>query len=360
MTGKIMADPTRRWSLFGGLSFLFLLFLCAVFSDFLAPYDPAAQNRELHFAPPTRLRFTDNEGVRHWQPFVYAWRLVDRERMLYAEERSLIYPLRLFVPGEPYRLFGLFPCHTHLFGVDGPGRIFILGSDGLGRDVFSRVVHGARLSLTVAGVALLIAVPLAMVIGSVSGYYGGHFDFTCMRVIELFLALPALYLIIALRSALPLSLAPEKVLISMVMVIALFGWARLARIVRGAALSLREREFILAAIALGASDARIIFRHILPNLSTLILTQAALAAPGYILAEVTLSYLGLGVTEPLPSWGNMLASVGGVQQLGSFWWNLAPGAAIFVTSLAFYLLAEGLSDFTDPRSQTVESARNLW
>jgi peptide/nickel transport system permease protein len=348
MTGKIMAKLTRRWSLLGGSSLLLLLLLCAVFSDFLAPYDPAAQNRELHFAPPTTLRFTDHEGVRHRLPFIYGSRLADRERTLYVEERSPIFPLRLFVSGEPYRLFGLFPCRIHLFGVDGPGRIFILGSDGLGRDVFSRVVHGARLSLTIAGVALLFAFPLALVIGSVSGFYGGQFDFVCMRVIELFLALPALYLIIALRSALPLSLAPEKVLIAMVMVIALFGWASLARIVRGAVLSLREREFILAAVALGASDARIIWRHILPNLSGLILTQAALAVPGYILAEVTLSYLGLGVTEPLPSWGSMLASVGSVQQLGSFWWNLAPGAAIFVTSLAFFLLADGLSDLSDP------------
>ncbi|MCI0336988.1 MAG: ABC transporter permease [Acidobacteria bacterium] len=351
MTGKTFANLSRRWSLFWGLLLLFVLLVCAVFSDFMTPYDPTTQNRELYLAPPSSLHFTDTEGFRHWVPFVYALQLVDRERMLYVEERSVIYPIRFLVPGEPYRLFGLFPCRTHLFGVDGPARIFILGSDGLGRDVFSRIVHGARLSLAVAGVALLIAIPLALVVGSVSGYYGGPFDFTCMRVIELFLALPALYLIIALRSALPLSLAPEQVLFAMVIVIALFGWASMARIVRGAVLSLREREFILAAIALGASDPRVIFRHIWPNLTAIILTQAALSVPGFILAEVTLSYLGLGVPEPLPSWGSMLASVGSVQQLGSFWWNLAPGAAIFITSLAFYLLAEGLSDLADPHSQ---------
>jgi peptide/nickel transport system permease protein len=279
--------------------------------------------------------------------------------MLYLEERSLIYPLQFFVAGEPYRLFGLFNCRTHLFGVDGPRRIFLFGSDGLGRDVFSRMVHGTRVSLLIAVVALLIAVPLAAMIGSVSGFYGGPLDFVCMRLIELFLALPALYLIIALRSALPLSLPPEKIVFAMVIVIALFAWASLARIVRGAALALREREFILAASALGASDLRIIFRHMLPNLTAVILTQAALAAPGYILAEVTLSYLGLGAPEPLPSWGGMLAAAGGVQQLRYYWWNLAPIAAIFVASLSFYLLAEGLRDLIDPH-HPLDSTQMLW
>lgn len=334
------------------------LIVCATLADFLAPYDPAEQHRELYFAPPAKLHIAAAEG--RWRPFVYALQLADRERMQYAEDSARAYPLRFFVRGAPYRLFGFIPCRIHLFGVDEPARIFVLGSDGLGRDVFSRIVHGARLSLTIAGVALLISIPLALLIGCLSGFYGGWFDFACMRVMELFLALPALYLIIALRSALPLGLAPEKVFLAMVAVIALFGWANLARIVRGAALSLREREFVQAAVALGASDARIIFRHLLPNLTGLILTQAALAAPGYILAEVTLSYLGLGVPEPLPSWGSMLASVGGVEQLGTFWWNLAPGAAIFLTSLAFYLLAEGLRERSDPRSQTVATARQLW
>ena len=360
MTGKTFANLSRRWSLYWGLLLLFLLLVGAIFSDFLAPYDPAAQNRELNFAPPARLHFIDAEGVRHWLPFVYALQLVDRERMIYLEERSQIYPLRIFVSGDPYRLFGLFTCRTHLFGVNGPARIFVLGSDGLGRDVFSRTVHVARFSLMIAVVALFIAIPLAMVIGSVSGFYGGYFDLVCMRVIELFLALPALYLIIALRSALQLNMPPERVLFTIAIMIALFGWASLARIVRGAVLSLREREFILAAVALGASNARIIFRHILPNLTPLVLTQAALAAPGYILAEGALSYLGVGVQEPLPSWGSMLASVGGVQQLASFWWNLAPGAAIFITSLAFCLLAEGVSDLTDPHSHSLDSTRQLW
>lgn len=338
-----------------------LLIVCALLADFLSPYDPAEQHRELYFAPPSSIHFGNAESS--WRPRVRVLRLADRGRMRYEEDNAQQYPLHFFVRGAPYRLFGFIPSRVHLFGVDEPARIFVLGTDGLGRDVFSRVLHGARLSLTIAGVALLISIPLALLIGSLAGFYGGWFDFVCMRLMELFLALPALYLIIALRSALPLGLAPEKVFLAMVAVVALFGWANLARIVRGAALSLREREFVLAAVALGASDARILLRHLLPNLTGLILTQAALAAPGFILAEVTLSYLGLGVPEPLPSWGGMLASVGGVGQLGTFWWNLAPGAAIFLTGLAFYLLAEGLRVRGDPRSQTpeeVDAARSLW
>lgn len=352
---KTNANRSLRW----GGALLGLLVMSAVFADFLAPYDPSAQNRELYFAPVIKPRLTDAAGLRHARPFVYAWRLADPARMLYVEEGGRTYPLRFFVTGVSYHLFGLFPCRTHLFGVDEPARVFLLGSDALGRDVFSRVVYGARLSLLIASVALLISLPLALLVGSLSGFYGGQFDFVCMRLIELFLALPALYLVIALRSALPLSLPPEQVFIAMAAVIALFGWANLARIVRGAVLSLRARDFILAAVALGASDARIIVRHIWPNLTGVVLTQAALAAPGYILAEVTLSYLGLGVPEPLPSWGGMLATVGGVQQLGSFWWNLAPGAAIFITSLAFYLIAEGLRGWADPRAQGLDRSQPL-
>lgn len=325
-----------RW----GLTLLGLLIFCAALADFLAVYDPIVQHREHNFAPPTKVHFADAEGRWYLRPFVY------------AEESQQQFPLRFFVVGAPYRLFGLIPSQRHLLGVDQPGRLFLLGSDALGRDVFSRLLYGARMSLMTAVVALLISLPLALLVGSLSGFYSGAFDFVSMRAIELFMALPALYLVIALRSALPLSLPPDKVFFAMVMVIALFGWAGLARIIRGAALSLRERDFVLAAKAIGATDARIIVHHILPNLTAVTLTQAALAAPGYILAEVTLSYLGLGVPEPLPSWGGMLASVGGVQQLSAFWWNLSPGAAIFITSLAFYLLAEGLRELYDSREST--------
>lgn len=333
----------KKWrfnrKLRAGLALLALLVGCALGADFIAPYDPAAQHRELYLTPPVSVCVPPPRQV---------------------EAREAAYSLQWFVPGAPYRWFGRWEGRTHLFGVAEPARVFLLGSDGLGRDVFSRIVHGARLSLALAGVGLLLAVPLGLVVGSVAGFYGGRWDFVSMRLVELLLAVPALYLIIGLRSALPLDLPPERVFFALVVVVAMFGWANLARMIRGATLALREQEFLLAARALGASDARLLVRHIWPNLLGLVLTQAALAAPGFILAEVTLSYLGLGVPEPLASWGGMLAAAGGWPQLQVYWWNLLPGVAIFLTSLTFYLLAEGIRECAEPRATDIDAAPHLW
>lgn len=326
-----------------GLVLLGLLVFCAVFAEFLAPYPFAQQHRDYPNAPPTKLHL---DGFS-WPPFVYATTNTDSSEQKQAEDQSRRYPLRFFADGR------------RLFAVDEPARVFLLGTDALGRDIFSRLLYAARLSLTIAALALLVSLPLALLAGGMAGFYGGGIDFLCMRLIELLLALPAIYLIIALRGALPLNLEPEQVSMAMTACLALFGWAALARITRGMALSLRERDFVLAAVALGASRRRIFFKHILPQLTGFALAQASLAAPGFMLAEVTLSYLGLGIPEPLPSWGNMLASAGSVQTLASHWWNLAPAAAIFIASLAFHLLAEVLKETFDPRAQIIESAGNL-
>jgi peptide/nickel transport system permease protein len=343
----------RRLVAGGGVILLFVL--SALLADFLAPYPPEAQDREHFHAPPTPLHFTDQSGARRWRPIVHPTQLADRLEMNYVEDRTQAYPVRFFVAGEPYLLLGLIPCRLRLFGVDEPARLFLLGSDSLGRDVFSRVLYGARISLAIAAASLCLAFPLALVIGSLAGYYGGAVDFVCMRIVELFLALPAFYLIIALRSALPLNLTSSHVVLAIVVMLGFFGWASLARLVRGAVLSLREREFVLAAVALGASDLRIIARHIAPQFAGIVFVQAALAAPGYMLAEVTLSYLGLGIHEPTASWGGMLSGQG-VQSMVTFWWTLAPGAAILVVSLGFHLLAEGLREIVDPRFRSADWA----
>lgn len=329
----------------GGL--LTLLITGAVLADFLAPYASAEQHREYPFAPPSQWRFKDAQG--HWQwPRVAAIKLVDQVTREYATEAAPGYPIQFWSQGTAYRWLGLFPAQMHLFTVSEPAHLFLLGTDGLGRDVWARVLHGARLSLLIATATLLLALPLALLIGIVAGFYGGWLDFGLMRLAELFLALPALYLVIALRSALPLNLEPEQVFGALVLVIGFFGWAQLARLTRGLVLTLRQQEYITAAVSCGASDAWIMRRHLLPQLTGFALTQAALAAPGYILAEVTLSYLGLGVPEPLPSWGNMLAGAQNVQTLTNYWWNLTPAVAVFITSLAFYLLAEGLKELFEP------------
>jgi peptide/nickel transport system permease protein len=338
----------RTWNrkLIGGLVLLGLLVCCALFAGVLAPYPFDEQFRDHPSAPPVRLHVRDAEGRLHWPPFVHALRLADLEARRYEEDRTQRFPLQFFTNGR-------------LAGVEPPARLFLLGTDGLGRDLLSRLLHGARTSLSIAAAALLISLPLALLIGSIAGYYGGLTDFLCMRLIELFMALPALYLIIALRGALPLALEPSRAFLTLVIVAALFSWAGFARTVRGLALSLRTRDFVTAAIALGASPTRVLTRHILPHLTGFTLVQASLAAPGFMLAEVTLSYLGLGVSEPAPSWGNMLASGQSIHTLAAHWWNLTPAAAIFLASLAFHLLAEGLKEFFDPRAARIESAELL-
>lgn len=326
----------------------------ALLADILAPCDPATQDRERFHAPPTTLHWTDQNGDWSFRPHVYEIRLADRAGMIYREQPERAYPLKFFVTGEEYRLLGVLPCRLKLFGVEEPARIFLLGSDGLGRDILSRLLYGARVSLAIAAAALLISFPLALAVGSLAGYYGGATDFLSMRVVELFLALPAFYLIIALSSALPKGLAPEGHVLAILAMIALFGWASLARIVRGMVLGLRERDFVTAARALGASDWRILRRHIWPQLAGVMLVQAALAAPGFMLAEVTLSYLGLGVQEPVASWGGMLSTGQNVLTLVAYWWTLAPGAAILLVSFGFHLLADGLREAIDPRARPVD------
>lgn len=342
----------------GGLLALFIA--GATFADLLAPYSPVEQQRDYPFAPPSRLHFKNAQGRWQWPPRVFPLQPLDAQPPVYAEEPAHSFPLKFWSRGAAYRWLGIFPAEAHLLSVDAPARLFVLGTDALGRDVWARLLQGARLSLLIAAAALLLILPLALLIGCVAGFYGGWVDFALMRLAELFLALPALYLVIALRSVLPLSLEPEQVFGALLLVIGLFGWAQLARLARGLVLSLRTREFVTAAAALGATDGWIMRRHILPQLAGFGLTQAALAAPGYILAEVTLSYLGLGVPEPLPSWGNMLAGAQNVQILTGYWWNLAPAVAVFLTSLAFYLLAEGLKDLFDPRAVESGTAQRDW
>lgn len=334
--------PLPPFKLIAGLTLLGLVACGGALAGYLAPYPYEEQHREHPHAPPTRIHF-DGFGRA---PYVHASAIVDYAQKSYVEDRGRQYPLRFLAGGRPF------------ISVDEPARIFLLGTDGLGRDIFSRLLYGARLSLAIAGLSLLISLPLALLVGSLAGYYGGAVDFIGMRLIELLLALPAIYLIISLRSALPLDLEPGQVTLAMVGCLTLFGWATLARLTRGVVLSLRERDFVTAAMALGATDRRIIFRHIMPQLTGFMLVQASLAAPGFMLAEVTLSYLGLGIPEPLPSWGNMLASAGEAANLAARWWSLAPAAAIFMTTFAFHLLADALGRIFDPRVEGMEAQRN--
>jgi peptide/nickel transport system permease protein len=311
-------------------------------AGFLAPYDPVEQNRRLPFAPPVRLHVVDESGRFHLRPFIYP--LVPRPGSAdaYDEDRARRYPIELFVTGAPHRIAGVVPSDRHLFGVDAPARLFVMGSDEYGRDVFSRLIHGARISLVGGLLAACAAVGLGMLAGGVAGFYGGVSDAILMRLAELVMAVPWLYLLLAVRASLPLHLEPSAAFVLLVLVVGLVGWARPARLVRAVVLSARTRDYVVAARSSGASDLHVLWRHVLPEAAGVALTQLALLVPQCILAEVTLSFFGLGVSEPVPSWGNMLASVQRYHVLASYWWMFLPGVALIPVFLLYYAVTDAL------------------
>lgn len=315
-----------------------------LFAGFFAPYSFSAQDRELPFAPPTRIHFFDAQGKFHARPFVYG--LKDNPKILgaYETDSAAMYPLHFFVQGARYKIAGLFPSHLHLFGVGAPGRIFALGSDAYGRDQFTRFLYGGQISLAAGWIAATLSVLLGVVIGSLAGFYGGWIDDVLMRGGELFLALPWLYLLFAVRAVLPLQIAQWEVFLLLVAVIGLIGWARPARLIRGAVLSAKERNFVVAARAFGASDLYLLRRHVLPQTYCIVLTQMTLLIPQYILAEVTLTFLGLGVGEPMPSWGSLLTVLQRYYILSSYWWMFLPALLLIPVFLAYYVAGDALQE----------------
>jgi peptide/nickel transport system permease protein len=338
-------NPRGALALPSGL--LVAVHLAALGAGFLAPYAPDAQNRTLPYAPPTRLRFVDEAGRFHLRPFVYS--LVDDEGASgsYREDRGRRFGLRLFVR-EPAESAS--PGRLHLFGVDEPGRVFLLGTDGFGRDQLARLLHGARISLFAGLLATALSLTLGWLLGTLAGFYGRWVDAVVMRSADLFLALPWLYLLFAVRAVLPLHVSAGEAFLLLVFVIGLVDWARPARLVRGVVLSARERGYVLAARGFGASDLYLVRRHIAPQTFGLLLTQAALLVPQYILAEVTLSFVGLGVGEPVPSWGNMLAALQRYHVLASYWWMWVPGLALVPVFLAYSAVSKALHARVGPAS----------
>jgi len=324
------------------LGSLLALHAVVLLAGFFAPYDPVEQNRMLPFAPPTRLRFVDRAGRFHLRPFVCA--VVERPDQLgvYDEDRERVFPVRFFVEGAPHRLAGLLATRRHLFGVDEPGRVFLIGADGLGRDQLSRLLHGGQISLLAGLLAAGLSLGTGFALGTLAGFYGRWADAAVMRGSELFLALPWLYLLFAVRAFLPLHVTPAQAFFLLVTIIGLVDWARPARLVRSVVLSARERDFVLAARGFGASDAYLIRRHVAPQALGVVLTQAALLVPQYVLAEVTLSFLGLGVAEPAPSWGNMLAALQQYHVLASYWWMWIPGLALVPVFVGYHAVADAL------------------
>ncbi len=331
-----------------GLAILLALYGGTLIAPFLAPYAENDIDRTRFYHPPTPLRWIDAEGRFHLQPFVHPTREVTTSR--YEEDRSRRLPVQVFVKGAPYRLWGLLPSDRHLYGVAPGERIFLLGADHQGRCVWTRLLFGAQISLTVGLVGIAISFTLGMLLGGVSGYFGGWIDALVMRFVELLLSIPGLYLIVALRGVFPSDLPSHQLYLAIIAILAFIGWAGLARVIRGMVLSIRRAEYVTAAEALGMSRMRIIIRHILPNTLSYVIVAATIAVPGYILGEVFLSFLGVGVQEPYASWGNMLNQARSLASLRYYPWMLfVPGLAIFLTVMAFNFFGDGLRDALDPR-----------
>ena len=335
----------RKRAISGWLVLLIALHALVIFAGFFAPYDPTEQDRKNPYVPPMRLHFLDPQGHLHARPFAYSLKLRESPFDQYEENTALTIPLKFFVLGARYHLLGLVPGRLHLLGAE-EQRIYLLGTDSYGRDLLSRFLYGGQVSLFAglsgAGTTLL----LGLCVGAMAGYYGGWKDDLLMRLAELFLALPWLYLLLALRAFLPLAVSPLQAFFLIVAVLGLVGWARPARLVRGVVLSAKEQDFVRAARGFGATDGYLLRRHILPEASSVLLTQAAILVPQFVLAEMTLSFLGLGVPEPVPSWGNLLSALQQYSVLVSYWWMYLPALIM----LPFFLGYLGLgSDLQQPQ-----------
>ncbi len=334
---------TRQWRLAVPLTVLVALHLASLLGGFIAPHSAVKQNRNAPWARPTALHFIDSHGRFHVRPFVFPQTPHPQDIGAYVENRTIPCSLRFLVRGDPYDLLGLVSTDLHLFGADPPANLHLLGTDGFGRDVFARILVGGRTSLFTGLLAAGAALLLGTIVGVTSGFLGGRTDKVLMRVAELFLALPWLYLLLGLRAFLPLNLPPISSFLLLILVVGLIGWARPARLLRGVALTARERLFVTAAHGSGVSLARILKTHVLPQAYQVVATQAAILIPTYVLAEVTLSFLGLGISEPQPSWGNILASLHKYHVLANYYWMLLPSLPLLAAFLAYYALSRRMA-----------------
>ncbi|MBK8050385.1 MAG: ABC transporter permease [Anaerolineales bacterium] len=327
----------------GGLIVL-SLFIMAIFADFFSPYDPVRLNMSEGFIPPTQLHFVDETGQFHIRPFVYKRVQVLNADMTatWTDDTKVRYPINFFVPGWEYKLFGLIPMNIHLYGVAGDATIYLLGTDRFGRDMYGRSCLAGRISLTMALFGTLISVAVGSIVGVFSGYYGGAVDNWTQRFVEFVQSFPQLPLWMALAAIIPITWDQFAVFVTMSIIFALLSWTLLAREVRGKVLALRETDFVLAAQEMGASDRRIMFAHLLPNTLSHIIVVLTLTIPTIILAESFLSFLGIGIQEPLVSWGTMMRDAQTLQTLGFNPWIASSVFFIIAAVLGFNFLGDGL------------------
>lgn len=316
------------------LYILIVMYGLAVFASFICPYSFDDEERSLSYMPPVKIHFFHEKlGFR---PYIYAYKykLGEFKQKIWFEDTSAAYPVRFF--------------RQRLFNVDSPARLYLFGADSRGRDLFSRIIYGSRISLSIGIIGVIISFSLGLLIGGISGYFGGKIDTFLMRLVEMMMMVPGFYLSLALRAAFPYSLNSVEIYLLLIAIFSFIGWASLARVIRGMVLTLRERDYVQAAKILGVSDIKIILRHILPHTMAYTIVSICLSIPGYILGEAGLSIIGLGIQDPWPSWGNLLSEALNIAHIQFHPWVLIPGVFIFIAIMAYNLLGDGLRDALDP------------
>lgn len=332
------------------LIILALFYLAAIFCEFVAPNDPHKRDSSRIYSPVQKIHFFGKDGF-HLRPFVYGFKpnqLDENWTRQYEQDETMVIPIRFFAKGAPYRLWGIIPSDRHLFCGENGQPVYLLGADHFGRDMLSRVIYGSRVSLSVGIIGIFLSLIIGCVVGGISGFFGGHIDTVIQRIIETLMGLPRLPLWMGLSAALPSTWPPLQIYFGMVVILSLLGWTGLARVVRGKIISLREEDFAMAAHLAGASEMRIIRKHLLPSFYSYLIVSLTLAVPNMILAETTLSYLGLGLKPPVISWGVLLQQAQSVKVIASYPWIMLPGLFVIIVVLAFNFLGDGMRDAADP------------
>lgn len=336
------------------LMLLGVIYFALLFADFIAPYTKDFSDRTMAYVPPSKI-FTIDENGKFSKPYTYNYkREFDSQelKIVYTLDRSQKHYVKFFAKGQKYKFLGVIPMKRHLVTTDESGRLYLLGTDINGRDVFSRILFGGRISMTIGFLALFVLFPIGLLYGGIAGYFGGKTDMIMMRFAEAVMSIPSFYLLIILASILPSGMTSVQRFMLIVVILALIGWAGFARVVRGMVLSIKNQEYIQAAKSIGASRLRIIVKHILPQTTSFVIVAMTLSVPSYILSESGLSFLGLGIQQPDASWGNMLKEAQEYTNIIYRPWLLTPGFLIFIAVLAFNLIGDTIRDILDPKSKT--------
>lgn len=338
----------HKLAILGGIVLAFLYF-CGLFCEFIAPNIVETRNAKYPFAPPQKIHFV-HEGEFRLRPFVYgiiSERDEETWKKIYTENKEEIYPIHFFIRGKPYKMWDLFWTDVHLFGVK-DGVIFLFGTDSLGRDLFTLNLYAARTSLSIGLVGVFLSFVLGIILGGVSGYYGGRADVIIQRIIEFLISIPTIPFWMALSAALPKDWPVIRIYFGITLILALRGWCGLARVVRGKILELREEDFVMAARLSALREVDIIGKHLLPGFLSYLIVHLTLAIPYMILAETSLSFLGLGLRSPAVSWGVLMHEAQNVRTIALRPWLMIPGMFVIVAVLAFNFLGDGLRDAADP------------